>query len=262
MSSIDIRPRVRTPVLARRSSQLRGREFTELTIVYATILLALWIDKPMQLAIGGVTMIYVIARTLSSRQSSRELGLAPRLGLTSLWITGAALGCGAVLVTTAARLHTLHLNGHGAAPAKSIAAYLAWSLLQQFVLLDFFLLRLRRLLTNVRAAVIVTATLFAAAHLPNPLLTMATLIWGTIAAALFLRHRNLYVLALAHAVLGLSLAVSVPNAIHHNMRVGLGYQEWRSPRAVQRSHRNQMVSTEAWVMAEATRRCSHRQALP
>jgi hypothetical protein len=36
-------------------------------------------------------------------------------------------------------------------------------------------------------------------------------------------HRNLYPLAVAHALIGLALAVSVPDSIQRHMRVGLGY---------------------------------------
>jgi hypothetical protein len=40
---------------------------------------------------------------------------------------------------------------------------------------------------------------------------------------LFLRYRNLYPLALAHTILGITVAITVPGPVVHNMRVGLGY---------------------------------------
>ena len=98
-----------------------------------------------------------------------------------------------------------------------------WAFMQQFVLLDFFLLRLLRVLPSRGAAIFAAAALFSIAHLPNPLLTIATLAWGLAACAIFLKYRNLYVLGIAHGILGLCIAVSVPNTIHHHMRVGLGY---------------------------------------
>ena len=67
------------------------------------------------------------------------------------------------------------------------------------------------------------ACLFSAAHLPNPLLTPVTLLWGFAACLLFLRYRNLYPLALAHAILGIAIAITIPGPVDHNMRVGLGY---------------------------------------
>jgi membrane protease YdiL (CAAX protease family) len=80
-----------------------------------------------------------------------------------------------------------------------------------------------RLLPSARSAALAAAVLFALAHLPNPILTSVTLFWGFAACLLFLRYRNLYPLALAHAILGIAIAITVPGPVDHNMRVGLGY---------------------------------------
>ena len=113
------------------------------------------------------------------------------------------------------------------------------------------------------SAVATAAILFASTHIPNPVLMLATLLWGIAACTLFLRYRDLYSLGVAHCLLGICIAVTVPAHIHHGMRVGLGYLQYR-PR-VQRTHfseMDQMVSTEAWVIADAVNRCSARQARP
>ena len=60
-------------------------------------------------------------------------------------------------------------------------------------------------------------------HLPNPLLTVVTLICGLASCLFFVRYRNLWPLAIAHAILGVSIAITIPGSMHHNMRVGLGY---------------------------------------
>ena len=60
-------------------------------------------------------------------------------------------------------------------------------------------------------------------HLPNPILTAASFVWGLAACLLFLRYRNLYILAITHAILGITLAMTVPGPVIRNMRVGLGY---------------------------------------
>jgi hypothetical protein len=136
-------------------------------------------------------------------------------------------------------------------------------LAQQFMLQDYFLIRLLRLMPSKAAAVSTAAILFASAHIPNPVLMLATLLWGVAACILFLRFRDLYSLGVAHCFLGICIGVTVPAHIHHGMRVGLGYRQYR-PR-VERTHFNQMdqmVSTEAWVSADAVNRCSARQARP
>jgi membrane protease YdiL (CAAX protease family) len=102
--------------------------------------------------------------------------------------------------------------------------------MQQFILQIYVLLRLLRLGMNRTPAVVLAAILFAAAHIPNPILIALTLIWGAISCLLFLRYRNLYTLALAHGILGMCLAVTVPNHINHHMRVGLGYLEYHAHR--------------------------------
>ena len=38
-----------------------------------------------------------------------------------------------------------------------------------------------------------------------------------------MHYRSLYSLGTVHAVLGMCIAFTVPNAVHHHMRVGLGY---------------------------------------
>jgi membrane protease YdiL (CAAX protease family) len=79
------------------------------------------------------------------------------------------------------------------------------------------------LLNDNKAAAFATAGLFALAHLPNPILTPVTLIWGFAACLIFLRYRNLYPLGMAHAIFGITIAITVPGPVVHNMRVGLGY---------------------------------------
>jgi membrane protease YdiL (CAAX protease family) len=59
-------------------------------------------------------------------------------------------------------------------------------------------------------------------------LAPAVLVWAAICCWLYLKYRNLYPLAIAHALLGMCLAFTVPNSINHHMRVGWGYVHYRS----------------------------------
>jgi hypothetical protein len=142
----------------------------------------------------------------------------------SLWITGGGLLFAVLLVGIARHLHTLHPL-YGAAPfGLHVAGYLLWAFEQQFILQDYFLLRLLRILPNQFAATITAAVLFSAAHLPSLVLTVATLVWGIVACTLFLlRYHDLYSLGLIHGILGLCVAISVPDAVTHHMMVGVGY---------------------------------------
>jgi hypothetical protein len=246
------------------------------TIVFVLILTALWSGPVAQKLIGIATFCGIVVATLRSPASATSLGLRLSGIRRSLWIVCAALLFAALVIWIASRMHTLHVVlFHGFAVEGSVLAYMLWALVQQFILQDFFLVRLMRLLPSRTTAVIVTAALFAVAHLPNPFLTVATLVWGMAACALFLRYRDLYSLGVAHGIMGLCLAIAIPNAVHHQMRVGLGYVQWHAPAAApavmgnpgyklpnQRSQIDHSVSTEAWVTAEATSRRSSRQARP
>jgi hypothetical protein len=141
----------------------------------------------------------------------------------------------------------------------TFGGYAVWSFVQQFLLQGYFLLRMQRLVPSPSVAAITAASIFAVAHLPNPILTPMSMLWGVTACFVFLRFRNLYPLAVAHAIFGICVAITIPGPVVHNMRVGLGYLTYRAPRQIQPhqvhlSQSDHTVSTDAWVMAEAPTR--------
>jgi membrane protease YdiL (CAAX protease family) len=100
--------------------------------------------------------------------------------------------------------------------------YVTWALVQEFMLQSFFFTRCEELFGS-SAAVWVAATLFAAAHLPSPILTTFTLVGGLFFCEMFRRYRSIYPIGIVHAVLGLTIAVTMPDSLLHNMRVGIGF---------------------------------------
>jgi hypothetical protein len=246
-----------------RSAQ---RDFFELAVGYLLILATIWTTNPTQRVLYWLAFAWIIATTWACRDGWTALGLGRKGLLQSLWIVGVALLLSAVAIFVAGRTHTLH-RLHGPTPILLHGwGYIVWSLMQQFLLQSYFLLRLLRLLPSKTAAIIAATGIFALAHLPNPILTPVTLVWGAISCILFLRYRNIYALGLAHGIMGLCVAVTVPNSLHHHMRVGLGYLRYH-PRGQdlrrfdhrlpdQRSQSDHNVSTDAWVIAEAPTRRS------
>jgi membrane protease YdiL (CAAX protease family) len=103
-----------------------------------------------------------------------------------------------------------------------VSGYVVWTIYQQFLLQDYFMPRLTRVLST-DGAIATAAVLFSVAHLPNVPLTIATLIWGAVSCFLFRRYRSLYVIGIAQGILGLCFAMCVPDVFLHHMRVGLGY---------------------------------------
>lgn len=203
-----------------------ARNLIELIVGYGTIVGVIWAPEPLQRWLSPLALILTLAVVLARKESRDELGVGLRGLIPSLWILPAALALGALSMFVAAKFGTLHPLYKG--DFKHIAGYVLWTIYQQFLLQDYFMERLLRLLPNQAAAVVLAGTLFAAAHLPNLVLTAATLLWGIVSCALFRRYRNLWMLGLAQGLLGLCFAVCVPDALHHHLRVGLGYLRYRS----------------------------------
>jgi hypothetical protein len=208
----------------------KRRALLELAIPYGLILLVIWTPRPLQKLLWWVAAAAIVAIFWMSFDRMKEVGLRAAGFYRSLWVTGAALLVAAVAVLVAIQLHTLRLPSGGVlAFIKTYWAYALWACVQQLLLQGFFLPRCRGLMANTVSASLLAAALFALAHLPNPVLTPVTLIWGFAACLLFLHYRNLYPLAMAHAIVGIAIAVTVPGPVDHNMRVGLGYLTYHHP---------------------------------
>jgi membrane protease YdiL (CAAX protease family) len=205
------------------------RDLAELVVGYLLILTVIWTPNPAQRVFYWITLAVLILITVRRRESAAVLGLQRAGFLPSLWVVGVAVLLAASAVFMAQRIHTLHSHFGRVALDFHFSGYILWAFVQQFLLQDFFLLRLLRLTSNRSLAVVLAALLFSVAHIPNPILVALTFLWGTIACALFLRYRNLYTLGIAHAILGVCVAITVPNHIQRHMRVGLGYLHYHPP---------------------------------
>jgi len=208
-----------------RTEPSSARDRSELILGYGLIVFVIWMPEFPQRILSPITLLATLAVVLARRPGLDELGLGRRGLWQSLWILPAAIVFAGASLLAAKHLGTLHPLYKG--DFEHIAGYTLWTLYQQFLLNDYFMPRLTRTVRKEAIATGVTAVLFAAAHLPNLPLTAATLVWGAISCALFQRYRNLYALGLAHGLLGLCFAVCLPDAMHHHLRVGLGYLHYR-----------------------------------
>jgi len=211
----------------------RARDLAELILGYGVVVGVIWTPERLQRFFSPIvlvlTLLVVLAgRTRGEGQTNQELGLGWRGLVPSLWILPAAIAIAALSTFVAAKIGTLHPLYK--ADFAHISGYVLWTIYQQFLLQDYFMDRLLRLLSSEAAAVALAGVLFAAAHLPNLVLTAATLVWGVVSCALFRRYRNLWALGLAQGLLGLCFAICVPDALHHHLRVGLGYLRYHAGR--------------------------------
>ena len=203
------------------------RTLAELAIGFSAILVVLWLPTREQLIFGPIALLGPLALVvLSQRATLNQLGLDWRGFVSSLWILPAAViaaTAGILLARASGTFHDLYKPD-----LAHVGGYVMWTIYQQFLLQDYFMPRLTKVL-NTEAAIAFAAVLFAMAHLPNVALTVATLVWGAVSCALFCRYRSLIVLGLAQGLLGLCFAVCVPDAYVHHMRVGLGYWNYHPP---------------------------------
>jgi hypothetical protein len=203
----------------------RRRDATELLVGWALIMGVIWAPERVQRWTFLVPLLWVLGVGWLRFESWSAMGLRSRNLLRSSWLVGIALVLAAAAAGVAARFGTLQLPADSG-DFTAYGGYAAWSFLQEFLLLSFFLARLRRLFPGRYWAASAAAGLFAVAHLPNPVLTPMTLVWGMVSCLTFLRYRNVWTLGLAHAILGITVALALP-AASHEMQVGTGYLRYQ-----------------------------------
>ena len=168
---------------------------------------------------------WIAIATIAAGHSPRELGLTARGFRESLWVAFAGAAIAALIVLCGAVAGTLHIESDLPNFALRSLLYAVWAFGQQFILQSFFFVRFEQIFRNKWKAVLASALLFFVAHLPNPMLLIAAGIAGVISTLLFNRYRNIYSLAIAHALVGLALAMSIPASVHQQMKVGSGYYQ-------------------------------------
>jgi membrane protease YdiL (CAAX protease family) len=194
--------------------------------IYGLILLVFWTPQPWQAVLLGLATISLIAVIAVSYEGMRTMGLCTENLVKSLWAVALAMTVAIFAVAIASRMHTLQWESSPRWALQRYGSYALWAGVQQLILQCFILSRTVRLLGNATAAAAVSAGLFAIAHLPNPLLTLITLVCGLASCFFFLHYKNLWPLAMAHAILGTAIAVTIPGSLDHNMMVGIGYVTW------------------------------------
>jgi len=142
--------------------------------------------------------------------ATKRFALVFAPGIAGLFLAGILLGA-------------LHRPTHHLLVPKHFFGYMAFCLLQQVGLNSFLTNRLLATINSPAIASLLSATIFAALHCPNPVLIPLTFIGGTAMAWLFARERNIIPLAVGQGILGTLVWWAFPMAWHHGMRVGPGF---------------------------------------
>jgi membrane protease YdiL (CAAX protease family) len=223
-----------TPLVVGRQSvaeywrdRSRRRDWVEILVGYGLILAVIWTPSPYQQLVYWVPVVWIAGGTWLSFKSCGGMGWRVTNLLGSLWVVGVALVLAGIALAVSARVGALHAPAGVGLLVRTYIGYMVWSFAQQFLIMDFLLWRLLRLMTP-KWAVLLAATVFALTHVPNPVLFPLTMVWGLVACVVFVKYRNLWSLGMAHAILGICVAVSFPVRLTHNMRVGTEYLRFQS----------------------------------
>jgi membrane protease YdiL (CAAX protease family) len=211
---------------SRRELCRKRRDLIEIGVLYPVVLLVFWTPQPWQDLLRCVAAALILETVLNSPETLRALVPGRGNPLWSACAVGGSVAVAVVAVLLSLGLHTLQLPDSPASLLRNSFEYTLWATIQQVVLQCVFLSRLVHILGDRTKAVACAAALFAAAHLPSPFLVSVTFLCGMAACFFFLRHRSLFPLVIAHAVLGLAIAYTVPSSLDHDMRVGLAYETW------------------------------------
>jgi hypothetical protein len=196
----------------------------EVILVYAGIVAYIWrwqhTYPHFWMALWGV----VLLSQFLHRDTLRTLGLSfAGMRANAEVVLPIALAFYVPLLVFGFARHALALvpvNRH--APA-SLLGYGIWCAFQQYLAQSYFHNRLMKAVRNRHLSSLLVGILFGSAHIPNPILMVATTVAGFVFAEVFARHRNIWPIALAQAVGGLLIAAVSPASLIHNMRVGPGY---------------------------------------
>ncbi len=197
------------------------RNSVEVAAAFGLIEAALWTAGPWQLACSLAALLFACAMSVAGRWPISELGISWGNLRRGWWIVPAAAGLALLMILAGYVSGTLHDPVRWHHPLVHAGLYTTWAVLQQFLLLSFFYVRLQAVFGW--PALPLTAGLFSIVHLPNALLMAATFLLSLFLIAAFRKYRNILPIGLAHAVLGLALAVSMPDSLVHKMMVGRAY---------------------------------------
>lgn len=201
---------------------------SEVAVGYALIMSTLWTARPLQRWLFWIAAAWFLSLSVVAvwRRKPRRLKFPP-VGVATLTIVASALAAGG-LMALAGALGTLHELFGGKSPLLHAGGYLLWAVIQQYIQQSFFFSRLEQVIPNGSMACFAAGCMFGVAHLPNPVLTPVTFLGGWLLSELFRRYRSVLPLGIGHGLIGMALALSIPDHLQHHMRVGLSYLRYIS----------------------------------
>jgi len=171
---------------------------------------------PVVLALGLMIVSHRERRETLKQIGFRVDNFLPALRLLFL---PTVIAVAAILV--AGWLRNQHLNFTPLRPRFILVPL--WALFQQYALQGFINRRVQIVLGAGWKSILIVAVIFSALHLPNPVLTVLTLIGGILWAGVYQRQPNLFALAISHTIASIVLALTLAQNLFLNLRVGFKY---------------------------------------
>jgi hypothetical protein len=213
--------------MERGLSMIRLAAAGEVLFVFAGVVAYIWRLQFTFPDFAVILLVFIIATFFLHRDRLPDLGFGSHGLLSGLKAVALpTLMIGGVLAVVAVRRGVPPMALFTPDKLAGLGKYFAWCLLQEFVLQSFFANRLLLIFKDQRRAAWMNGCIFAAVHIPNPVLVPVTLLGGYLLTRIFFSTRNLVPLALAQSIVGSLLAVAVPVSWHHGLRVGPGYYRW------------------------------------
>ena len=172
---------------------------------------------------------FIIYSQIKRGESWKDLGFSRNHFGTALrfLLLPVTLGC-TILFTIGYFTNSIHRSTH---LGTNLLIIPFWGIVQQYVLQGFLYRRIRSLFSllpycsaahsqRVWLAILLTAGLFAAVHLPNLTLASLTLLAAIVWTWVYERAPNLWALGLSHGLLSLVLMHSLPLRFLHSMSIG------------------------------------------
>jgi Type II CAAX prenyl endopeptidase Rce1-like len=186
--------------------------------VFAMIVAYIWRWRYRHPLSWIVILGFVLVSHALRRETPASLGFrVANLKSALAAIAPAVLTVALALLAIGAIFHTIRPVELKSA-CSSLALYCVWGLFQQYLLNGYFLNRFVKV--SPAYAPLIAAIAFSGIHTPNWFLIMVTFFAGFACAKIYLKFRNLYVLGLAHGVIGFLLYLCVPDTISHHLYVG------------------------------------------
>src|SRR5258708_12270704 len=195
----------------------------EILIGLGLIEATVWSCRPVQRLLLWISAAWFLCHAVLAAYHGNPQGLdVPQFKVTAVLLTAPVFLAGTVVANGAA-LGTLHHIFGTVAPLQHASSYIIWAIVQQYLQQSYFFVRFEQLISRGVLASLVTAAMFGVVHLPNPVLAPVTFAGGWIMSEIFRRYRCVVPLGIAHGLLGLAIAATVPDHLLHPIPVGLSY---------------------------------------